>query len=311
MSIIKRIATILLTLVLTLTFIPLVPNLAVYASDGFDQDEYVIDAGYPRSELYMHCNTKIAPHKVGVSDATVVQPMTVYDDGVSILPIGVGETNVYFFDGIRPGTSMNCFTTKVIVTEAGLASAMKNLHEIEWDDLGYGSKKVRISGAKGTKYTIKSGSTKIASGTFESYAEKTVKLPKVYKVGTTLTYSVSYPYTSGGTSKTLTFTNKFKINKQSYVSEARLKSKKKIKISLENVHKGDVFKLTYKGKTYTKKIKKNYPKDSGDYTFTIKLKKKMTKNSKFKVKITNKYKQTLLKSTIKLHNGSFWIYGDD
>ena len=80
-------------------------------------------------------------------------------------------------------------------------------------------------------------------------------------------------------------------------------SKKKIVIETYNVHKGDIVKFTYKGKTYSKKITKN--KDTKSYNVTIRPKKPLIKNASVTFTIVNKDKKTLFKLKTKLVN---WIY---
>ena len=51
---------------------------------------------------------------------------------------------------------------------------------------------------------------------------------------------------------------------------AKQKNKKKVKIYCTNVHDGDVIKVTYAGKTYTKKVTKNFTDKT--MTYTVKMK---------------------------------------
>jgi len=69
------------------------------------------------------------------------------------------------------------------------------------------------------------------------------------------------------------------------------------------LHKGDTVKLKYGGKTYQKKIKKNYDIKEAKLTFT--LKKKLKKNSKITVIFYNTFNQKLGSESISLKN---WYY---
>ena len=99
-----------------------------------------------------------------------------------------------------------------------------------------------------------------------------------------------------------TYKKTVKLASGTWVPKASGK-KKKLTLTVSNPHKGDVVKVTYKGKTYSKKIKKD--KDGKLYKVTFTLKKKLKKNSSFKVVILNKDKKKLDSENIKLTN---WKY---
>ena len=309
----KRAAVILMAAALILSMIPLIPGGISYAGEpnyGFEEQTVIFDGTtYKNSQRYIRTDYYLGGMSFDNSNPDVAEAEW-DDNGVRVHVIGVGETQLSAYDGTLPETSSNWYAVDIKVTEAGLKAAVKSDHYFEDECLGYGTRNLILKGQQGSEYTVKIAGSKVASGTMGSSGEAKISLKKVYKAGTKISLAVKYHYSQDEVPKTMSATNEYKILKRSYVYDANLKKGgKKIRITLENVHKGDVLKLTWKGKTYTKKIKKDY--DQNTVTYTIKLKKKMKSSSKFKVKITNKYKQTLLKQTIKLKGGYYYRYSDD
>lgn len=321
MTIKRRIVTVFLAFALALSLIPFLPagDLAgdVYAAPydaNFNDGTYTVDESFPYRDLYIHCDQRLDTFDCNIDDPDIVEKAQVYDTGVRVRPCGIGTTTVYFFDGNTPEESEHCYTIDITVTEEGMKKAAGNAAYIDDQSLGYGTDKLLLNGYAGTRFNITINGKSFKEVYFDTAGEQTLKLPKVYKVGTKIICERTYDYIDDEdyTKNVSLPTKTYKINKQSYVTQAKLATGgKKIRISLENVHKGDVFNLYYKGKTYTKKITKNYPKDDGEYAFVILLKDKMYKNSAFKAKITNKYKQVLYNRKITLKDGKFWLYGDD
>ena len=325
MSIRKRIAILWMAVVLVISFMPLLPGGYAHATENYhfdDNYDFIVDGQYKGISCTFRCNEDLGQSEWSTdsSDTEVAEIETAYAGGLRVVIKGVGNATISAFkggDGTPEGADV-CYTGSVYVTERGLKAVMQSACGIDPDSLGYGTTRLVINGPElidstcYTTYKLKVGKKVLKSGQLPASGTDKVKVPGTYKIGTKLSCTYTYHYTQGEEPKTISFTETYKIKKDSRVASAYLKKgKKKIEISLENVHKGDVFKLTYKGKTYTKKIKKNYPVSKGNCTFTIKLKKKMTNSSKFKVKITNKYKQTLQNKTIKLKKGKYWIYADD
>ena len=322
MTIKRRIVTVFLALTLTLSLIPFLPadDLAgdAYATPyygvNFNEGSYTVDESFPYRELYLHCDQKLDTPYGNSDDPNVVEVARVSETGVVVRPCGIGETVVSFYNGDDPDNPEHKYEIVIKVTEEGMETAAGNAAYIDDQSLGYGTDKLILNGYGGTRFNITINGETFDEVYFDTAGEQTLKLPKVYKVGTKITCERTYDYIDNEdyTKNVPLPTETYKIDKQSYLTQAKLATGgKKIRISLENVHKGDVFNLYYKGKTYTKKITKNYPKDDGEYAFVIRLKDKMYKNSAFKAKITNKYKQVLYNRKIQLKNGKFWLYGDD
>ena len=321
MTIKRKTVTVFLAFTLALSLIPFLPagDLAGAAfaapyDANFNDGTYTVDESFPYRDLYIHCDQRLDTYNGDSSNPDAVEIAQVYDSGVRVRPCGVGEATVSFFDGDLPEESVHCYQIAITVTEEGMKKAAGNAAYIDDQSLGYGTDKLLLNGYGGTRFNITINGESFDEIYFDTAGEQTLKLPKVYKVGTKITCERTYDYIDDEdyTKNVPLPTETYKIDKQSYLTQAKLaKGGKKIRISLENVHKGDVFNLYYKGKTYTKKITKNYPRDDGEYAFVILLKDKMYKNSAFKAKITNKYKQVLYNRKITLKDGKFWLYGDD
>jgi len=322
MTIKRRIVTVFLAFALALSLIPFLPAgdlagnayaIPYYAVD-FNEGTYTVDESFPYRDLYIDCGQRLDTFYGDSTDPDVVEIAQVYDTGIRVRPCGIGTSTVSLYDGNLPEDSEHWFKIDITVTKEGMMKAAGNAAYIDDQSLGYGTDKLLLNGYGGTRFNITINGKSFDEVYFETAGEQTLKLPKVYKVGTKIICERTYDYIDDEdyTKNVSLPTETYKINKQSYVTQAKLATGgKKIRISLENVHKGDVFNLYYKGKTYTKKITKNYPKDDGEYAFVIRLKDKMYKNSAFKAKITNKYKQVLYNRKITLKDGKFWLYGDD
>ena len=173
----------------------------------------------------------------------------------------------------------------------------------------YGSKKLIITSTPGTNGKVKVGRDtykfaipKTSEGPIEEYK---IRLKKVYPLKTKIRITASN--TSNGQKYTMTRTEK--IGALNYVVKAAA-TKKKLKLTVYNLHKGDIVQVIYKGKKYKKTIKKN--RDSKNYSVTFKTKKKLTKRATFKVKILNKSKKTLDSEKIKLSKWKYeWVDPDE
>ena len=97
--------------------------------------------------------------------------------------------------------------------------------------------------------------------------------------------------------------SELKKKRSTYLSAAFITGKT-VEAECWNLYKGDVVKLTFKGKTYTKKIKKNFKNKKK--TLKFKLKKKPAFDAKMKVVITTKAKKTLYKKTIRFSNFAYY-----
>ena len=159
--------------------------------------------------------------------------------------------------------------------------------------LYYGGKSFNIEALAGTKVSVRIGKEKKAKTiTFSEDGTKKFAVKKAYKVGTKITCKFNYyGHTFSKTSKVEAYTslNYAKANK------------KKLRLEMYNVHKGDSIRVSYKGKKYTVRVKKNY--DRKTHWFTVKLKEKMKKDTTFKIQVINKFKQQIYKAKVYMQDG--------
>lgn len=115
------------------------------------------------------------------------------------------------------------------------------------------------------------------------------------------------------------YTKKVNVEPSTYSYEIE-GAKKKIKVRVYNLHKGDIVKVKHRGKTYTKKIKKNYKHKYKWLTFKTKKKVKEygylnSTGDSIKVTIYNKKKVKLYSHHYTLHDGysnnGEWDTSDD
>ena len=223
--------------------------------------------------------------KSAVSSNEKVASVRTINYGILVIdPVGAGTAVITV-------TGEDSSTTKldVTVTEAYFANSLKDSSSVWY--CWYGNKKLEVSSQPGTKCTLKVGkekhSFKIGS---KGYAN--VKLKKLYKIGTKITCT----FKKGKYSATF----KDKISSVTWFESVSAK-KKTVKVTCYTLTKGDVIKLKYKGKTYTKKIKKS----KAYSTVKFKVKNKVKKNAKLKITIKNKYKQKLYSEAVVLDNGYY------
>ena len=224
-----------------------------------------------------------------------VATATIETGSITIHPVGVGECDVAAID-----EDGNKTTIHVTVKEKYIVKKIEHLTNIA--DVWYGTKKLTIESALGASGKVVIGKDiynfKIpekGEEEYYSFATTTVKLKKVYKLNAKATVSLTVE--SNGVK--CTYTKKVKLASGTWVPKASGK-KKELTLTVSNPHKGDAVKVTYKGKTYSKKIKKD--KDGKLYKVTFALKEKLKKNSSFKVVILNKDKKVLDEETLKLTN---------
>ena len=214
---------------------------------------------------------------------------------IDIKPVGVGECDVSAIDEDGNKTTIHVTVKKkYIVKKIGHLTNISNV----W----YGTKKLSIQSALGAsgkvvigKDTYKFKIPEKGEEEYYSFADTTVKLKKVYKLNTKA--KVTLTVKSNGVK--CTYKETVKLASGTWVPKASGK-KKKLTLTVSNPHKGDVVKVTYKGKTFSKKIKKD--QDGKLYKVTFTLKKKLKKSSSFIVVILNKDKKVLENETLKLTN---------
>ena len=259
----------------------------VFDSLDDEEDAYFYNNGYGATDYADIVDWESTNEKVATA--------SIEKWAMSIHPVGVGECDVSAID-----EDGNKATIHVTVKEKYIVKKIGHLTNIS--NAWYGTKKLSIQSALGAsgkvvigRDTYKFKIPKKGEEEYYSFAGTTVKLNKVYKLNTKA--KVTLTVKSNGVKCTSKET--VKLASGTWVPKASGK-KKKLTLTVSNPHKGDVVKVTYKGKTYSKKIKKD--KDGKLYKVTFTLKKKLKKNSSFKVVILNKDKKVLDNETLKLTN---------
>ena len=215
------------------------------------------------------------------SDETIASVMhgSTWYTTIDIIPQGEGQCVITV-----TGSNGTALDIKVRVT-----SGYTREHLLENSDIDtyYGYKKLDISSLEGAKAVVKVGSDKYGTHSIGASTEKTIKLKKVYPLGTKYTVTFKYKGVQA------TVTKKIKSRTSFDIAKSSRKSPKKLKVHCTALHKGDVIKVKYKGKTYSSpKVKKDYKFQSWTWA-TIKVKSKFTKSSKMTIWIVNKDKKKL------------------
>ncbi|OLR54930.1 hypothetical protein BHK98_01840 [Hornefia porci] len=216
---------------------------------------------------------------------------------IIIYPVAPGTCTVTAY-----GADGGKLSFPVTVKEAYIK--VKLMYSSHMDTFYYGTRKIYVETLPGAKITLKAGKDKYKAVKANKLGSACVKLKKTYKLKTKVSAVVNYKGIS------VTLKDKVKSGTEFFDVRATKKSPKKLKVRIDNPHKGDVVYVKYKGRTYSVKVRKNY--DRHQKIFTFKLKKALKKNSRLTVWIVNKDKKTLEKKTsFKLSNWYYTKYPDD
>ena len=298
MRILRDVSAVFLSLLLIAAFLPILTGGAVHADtvrmnvteycfDGTDSSVVIFglwpqnEDGSPNNEAKIESATS--------SDPGIVSIYSVRFDEVEIKAAGIGtcKIDLAFQNG-------DTASVTVSVKKEYFKWYLKDYTLIE--GFTYGKKTVKIDSVPGTY-----GSVKIGKKTYKfkanSKGKATIKLKKVYKLKTKYVLTIKNNELGGSPYYKI----KGKFRSDTYLSSANRAGDKKVHLVIHGKHTGDKVKLTYKGKTYTIKItKKNVKKPY----VTVKLKKKIPKkDTSFKLKIYNKYKQRLANDSFTLFDG--------
>ena len=282
MSLKRKLFATWIIILLIFAFMPVLPGSAAHAATfgmresewSFDEDNYSMSMWLPVQE---DCTEEI--DKAESSNTSVAVVTTVKTNEINVKPAGIGNCTVTV-------TSKGGSTATIAITVKRDYYTHMLKSETEYD-FSYGDKVIKLETLPGVKGSLKVGKDKYTF-TANSKGNATIKLKKVYKLKTRCEYNASWTVPGG----TVTHKKSYKLDSQTWFQQADRTGSKKIKVEIYNPHKGDVIKLKYKGKTYTKKVKKDASYKSMAVTF--KVKKKVSKSkATFSIKVLNKYKQTL------------------
>ena len=287
MKMYKRITAGVVALICTLAFMPVLSGGTVHAdalkvdktSLTFDKDDSqeILPVDPDVSLFEDECFT----HDQNVASYSVYSGYESYSDRVIVYPEGEGKTLVTITDINGNKVNIPITVTKECMDDKLRADSLLNY--------SYGDKRFEI-----TTWPKATGTVRIGSKTYSFTANKagnyvSKKLP-VKRVGTKVCCTVkSGKYSAKWTSK---------IEAKTHMPGAKKAAAYKIRLYIYNPHKGDIIKLNYKGKNYSKKVKKDASFHTKQYVF--KVKKKVSKHAKIKVTIRNKFKQRLDSGSYKL-----------
>ena len=276
----------------------------VYANPDLAFDKTYIDMEVEMPEeggdFMLHtsegCTEKI---KSAVSDDedVVLASVSMLKRHVIFYPMGTGTTTVSVTG--QEGTEI---AITVYVSDAAFQTALD--HWSRADDMTYGHPKFTVYSLPGVKVQVKVGKDKYKAFKIPrtgevSVAKKLNANKRMYNVGTKIT--VKYSKDGAEVEK------QFKVRTDAEVTYAKAKGKV-LTLTCWDVHKGDKVKVTISGRSYTRKVGKNY--GYKDCKLTFRTRKTIKKTASFKAVIKNKYKKTLSAQKIYIYNGK-WDREDD
>ena len=282
--------------ILLIALFPVFSTQTVYAAGSFkmETDNVTLDSVYyDKEEGWVYGTTVYAEE-----DTCAIEGIKLDDDAKKIVTVDYDLDHITIY-GKKEGTGkITVFgedahndTVTVTVTKNYMnqkLGAQTSLKPAPW----YGTTKLKIGTWPNSDITCV-----IGADTYKVKSDKDgiafVSLKKMYKINTKIRYTVTNSGYSA--SKTWNFYN------YTYIDKAAAK-KKTVKVKFYNIHKGDVLKLKYGKKTYTKKVTKNYNNKYKVVAFRLKTRVKPKKT--FTVKVSNKYKQPMYKVKFKTRKGT-------
>lgn len=282
----KQIITIVLSLALVLTFIPLMPGQQAHAMEMLHPEMTLNTYGLDDNSTYEVNNEELA---YANSSNDSIATVAVEGSRLDVFPKKTGTVYVTV-----TSKSHNTATVKVTITKNYFKGWLQD--ETEMSRCWYGTTKIKVFSLPGAYGKLKVGKKTYTVKKLGKTGSRVIKLksPSKLKLLTPVVLTMKI----NGTSKTV----KTKLYSQTDFDEVT-GAKKTIKVRTFNVHKGDLVKVKFKGKTYTKKLKKSF--DDKSKTITFKVKKKVAKNASMTITILNKDKKKLRQRKIKLINGIY------
>ena len=263
-----------------------------FAAIKLETNSYTFKKGSPHiGSVYTDISSYIFIEDAKSNDPNIVTIQSYGDQFVHFKPVNVGTC--YITVKGDDGTTTN---VKVTVTKEFLNTYLT--YGVHLNDNHYGTKKMQVcveEAVDGLPAKVIIGNDTYNIKKLTASGNNNVKLKRRYKLNTPVKVIITDGNRSG--------TSNLKIESDTSLTKI-VASGKKAKITVWNVHKGDILSFKYKGKTYKKKFTSD--KNMRNYTFTLNMKKSLSKNAKFTVRIKNKYKQTLTKQKVKLKKGIYF-----
>ena len=283
----NRIATLIFVIAVIIAFMPFVAGQKAHAMAEFKlkQTELTFTADSDEYEAINIEDGSCSIKSCEVDDPSIISIVN-HDTYVYVWPEKAGTTVLTL-----TGNDGKSIPVNVTVTEEAISG--KVMFKTRITKCWYGTKKLKIESIEGTEGTVKVGKDTYEF-TIGNSGEKTIKLKKVYPLNT----KVIVTAVNGS------FTKKISTKLSSWTQVNSVKAyKKNIILRVFNVHKGDIVKVTYKGRTYSKKISTD--KDGKECEITFKTRNSVSKTASLKLKIVNKSKKSLFGEKAKLKDGEF------
>ena len=282
----KEVLAILFAALVTVLLMGLIPWNSAHALDLID-DKLVLDKYGTDNDFTYALNNEVLISAVS-SDPSVAAP-TVNGSLLEVHPKKSGHAVITVTD-----ETAHTATLDVTVT-ANYINKWLN-EEIVVGSAVYGSSKLRVIAIPGAKGTVTVGKKKYTVKALPASGKRIIKLKSYTKIKLNTKVVLKLKYDGQSASY------KTKMRSSTFLRFVRGR-KKVIKTDIEDLHKGDKIIVKYKGKTYTKKIKKNLL--GKEKWFTFRTKHKVTKSASITVRVINKDKKTLEYRKCKLTDGIY------
>ena len=282
----KEMLAIVFAAIMIVLFIGLMPWSSAHALELID-DKLVLDK-YGADNDFTYSSDNSILKSAESSDPDVAAP-TVRGACLEVNPKKSGHAVITV-----TGEDDTTATVDVTITKYYISKWLKE--ETVVGNAVYGSSKLKIIAIPGAKGTVTVGKKKYTVKALPESGKRVIKLKNYTKIKLNTKVVLKLKFDGQ------TVSYKTKMKSSTYLRYVK-GGKKKIKVLLKDTHKGDKIFVKYKGKTYTKKVSKNYL--GKEKWFTFRTKHKVTKSASISIRVLNKDKRSLLSQKFKLIDGIY------
>lgn len=259
---------------------------------AFEYTEFVFDGDRSGDREWFYTADGCVGIKDAVCSSQVLKIVKKESSSILVKPLKAGSAVI-----TATGTDGSKAAVRIRVKNSYFK---RQLEDSIWfsEGLSYGSSRTTLYAMPGAKGTLVIGKDRY-SVALNAKGRMKIRFKRTYKLKTKVKLTLRL--------KGQTVTVKDRIRSDTFVRSVK-GAKKKFTVDCFNLHRGDTVRITHRGRTYTKKIRKKMKRESGIVRFAVK--KTVRKNGKFRVRILNRYGQELFDSAARLYGRECFYTSD-